>query len=47
MSGGAAGQPETSEPLRGVLTAINLADELSQLQEDYDSLVKLIEEEKK
>ncbi len=26
-----------------VLTAINLADELSRLQESYDSLVKLIE----
>lgn len=31
----------------GVLAALNLADELSQLQEEYDRLVKLIEEEKK
>ena len=30
-----------------VLTALNIADELSKLQEDYDSLVKLIDEEKR
>jgi cell division protein ZapA len=29
-----------------VLAALNIADELSKLQEDYDSLVKLLEEEK-
>jgi cell division protein ZapA len=29
-----------------VLTAFNIADELSKLQEDYDNLIKLIEEEK-
>jgi cell division protein ZapA len=30
-----------------VLTALNLADELCKLQEDYDALVKLIEEAKR
>lgn len=30
-----------------VLTALNLADELAKLQDDYDALVKLIEEAKK
>ncbi len=30
-----------------VLTALNLADELNKLQEDYDELVKKMEEEKK
>lgn len=30
-----------------VLTALNLADELNKLQEDYDELVKALEEEKK
>lgn len=30
-----------------VLTALNLADELNKLQEDYDELVKVLEEEKK
>ncbi|MGI5911898.1 MAG: cell division protein ZapA [Syntrophomonadaceae bacterium] len=30
-----------------VLTALNLADELNKLQEDYDELVKNLEEEKK
>lgn len=30
-----------------VLTALNLADELNKLQEDYDDLVKVLEEEKK
>ncbi|MDW7675461.1 MAG: cell division protein ZapA [Bacillota bacterium] len=29
-----------------VLTALNIADELSKLQEDYDNLIKLIEDEK-
>ena len=29
-----------------VLTALNLADELNKLQEDYDDLVKALEEEK-
>ena len=30
-----------------VLTALNLADELNKLQEDYDDMVKTLEEEKK
>ncbi|MDD2620676.1 MAG: cell division protein ZapA [Syntrophomonadaceae bacterium] len=30
-----------------VLTALNLADELNKLQEDYDEMVKSLEEEKK
>lgn len=30
-----------------VLTALNLADELNKLQEDYDELVKQMEEERK
>jgi cell division protein ZapA len=30
-----------------VLTALNLADELNKLQEDYDQMVKALEEEKK
>lgn len=30
-----------------VLTALNLADELNKLQEDYDELARVLEEEKK
>ncbi len=30
-----------------VLTSLNLADELNKLQEDYDELVKTLEEERK
>ncbi|NLP24426.1 MAG: cell division protein ZapA, partial [Syntrophomonadaceae bacterium] len=30
-----------------VLTALNLANELNKLQEDYDELVKTLEEERK
>lgn len=30
-----------------VLTALNIADELSKLQEDYDEILKQLEEEKK
>lgn len=30
-----------------VLTSLNLADELNKLQEDYDELIKTLEEEKK
>jgi cell division protein ZapA len=30
-----------------VLSALNIADELHKLQEDYDALINLIEEEKK
>lgn len=29
-----------------ILTAINIADELQKLQEDYDSLVKIIDQDK-
>ncbi len=30
-----------------VLTALNIADELHKIQQDYDTLVKLIQEEKR
>jgi len=30
-----------------ILTALNLADELNKLQEDYDELIKALEDEKK
>ncbi|MDA8234418.1 MAG: cell division protein ZapA [Clostridia bacterium] len=39
--------PRLSASKVAVLTALNIADELSKLQEDYDNLVKLIEDEKK
>ncbi len=36
------------QPLKvAVLAALNIADELNKLQEDYDDLIRLIEEEKK
>jgi cell division protein ZapA len=35
-----------STPKVAVLAALNIADELYKLQEDYDSLAKLLEEEK-
>lgn len=38
--------PHLSLSKVAVLAALNIADELSKLQEDYDSLVKLLEEEK-
>ncbi|HAA89012.1 MAG: Cell division protein ZapA [Thermoanaerobacterales bacterium 50_218] len=38
--------PQLSVTRIAVLAALNIADELSKLQEDYDSLVKLLEEEK-
>ncbi|MHB8172401.1 MAG: cell division protein ZapA [Thermincolia bacterium] len=38
--------PRLSASKVAVLTALNIADELSKLQEDYDNLVKLIEDEK-
>jgi len=38
--------PRLSASKVAVLTAINIADELSKLQEDYDNLVKVIEDEK-
>ncbi|NLW44797.1 MAG: cell division protein ZapA [Syntrophomonadaceae bacterium] len=39
--------PNLSVSKLAVLTAINLADELSKLQEDYDHLVNLLEEKKR
>jgi len=38
--------PNLSVTRVAVLTALNLADELSKLQEDYDELVKTLEETK-
>jgi cell division protein ZapA len=40
-------QPQLSATKIAVLTALNIADELSKLQEDYDNLVKLLDSEKK
>jgi cell division protein ZapA len=42
------GQKNSHLPLTkvAVLAALNIADELYKLQEDYDSLAKLLEEEK-
>lgn len=39
--------PNLSSTKVAVLTALNLSDELNKLQEDYDELVKNLEEEKK
>ncbi|MGI6412292.1 MAG: cell division protein ZapA [Syntrophomonadaceae bacterium] len=39
--------PNLSNTKIAVLTALNLADELNKLQEDYDDLVKTLEEEKR
>lgn len=39
--------PNLSSTKIAVLTALNLADELNKLQEDYDELVRKMEEEKK
>ncbi len=39
--------PNLSNTKLAVLTSLNLADELNKLQEDYDELVKTLEEEKK
>ena len=39
--------PNLSSTKVAVLTALNLADELNKLQDDYDELVKNLEEEKK
>lgn len=41
-----ANSPALPSSKVAVLAALNIADELSKLQEDYDSLVKLIDEEK-
>lgn len=38
--------PHLSVSKVAVLAALNIADELHKLQEDYDSLVKLLDEEK-
>ena len=40
-------QPQLSVTKIAVLAALNIADELSKLQEDYDSLVKIVDGEKK
>ncbi len=39
--------PNLSTIKVAVLTSLNLADELNKLQEDYDELIKTLEEEKK
>lgn len=39
--------PNLSTVKIAVLTALNLADELNKLQEDYDEMVKSLEEEKR
>lgn len=39
--------PNLTSVKTAVLVALNLADELNKLQEDYDELVKALEEEKK
>jgi len=39
--------PNLSTTKVAVLTALNLADELNKLQEDYDELVRSMEEERK
>ncbi len=39
--------PNLSTTKVAVLTSLNLADELNKLQEDYDELIKTLEEEKK
>lgn len=39
--------PNLSTTKVAVLTSLNLADELNKLQEDYDELIKTMEEEKK
>ncbi|WP_418792189.1 cell division protein ZapA [Phosphitispora sp. TUW77] len=43
----AARQPRLTTSRVAVLTALNIADEMSKLQEDYDTLVKLMDSEKK
>jgi cell division protein ZapA len=39
--------PNLSNQRVAVLTALNLADELNKLQEDYDQLVRNMEEDKR
>jgi len=43
----ASRQPQLPLTKIAVLTALNIADEMSRLQEDYDTLVKLMDSEKK
>lgn len=43
----ASRQPMLSVAKIAVLTALNIADELSRLQQDYDVLVSLMDEEEK
>lgn len=43
----AARQPQLSVGKIAVLAALNIADELSKLQEDYDALVKMMGSDKK
>ncbi len=43
----ASRHPQLNVTKIAVLTALNIADELSKLQEDYDTLVKLMDSEKK
>ncbi|MBU7007210.1 cell division protein ZapA [Phosphitispora fastidiosa] len=43
----AARQPRLTTARVAVLTALNIADEMSKLQEDYDTLVKLMDTEKR
>jgi len=39
--------PHFSQEKIAVLTALNIADELHKVQQDYDTLVKLIQEERR
>jgi cell division protein ZapA len=39
--------PDLTNTKIAVLTALNLADELNKLQEDYDELVKVLDAEKR
>ncbi len=39
--------PNLSNQRVAILTALNLADELNKLQEDYDQLIRTMEDEKK
>lgn len=43
----AARQPQLSVAKIAVLAALNIADEFSKLQEDYDTLVKMMDSDKK
>jgi cell division protein ZapA len=47
MNNIASKSPNLSVTRVAVLTALNLADELSKLQEDYDKLIATLEERKK